>query len=129
MIEILQLSGYETRGFSSGEEALASVKKAQPDLILLDLKMNGKSGFDVAKELKSDPETEDIPVIIVSAFISDKDMVRLLEDCKLKRCLQKPVKPLNIIFQIEDVFSEINDGKGKNESSIYVGTIKKKIQV
>lgn len=105
--EMLQLSGYKTIGFLSGEAALVSVKKEKPDLILLDLKMNGKSGFDVVEELKADSETENIPIIIVAAFISDKDSDYLIKDCKVKKCIQKPIKPLDIVTEIETTFAEM----------------------
>ena len=51
----------------SGEKLLLSIKKLKPDLILLDIFMPGLSGYDVIKELKADPETEDIPVIFLTA--------------------------------------------------------------
>jgi CheY-like chemotaxis protein len=52
---------------SSGQEALAKVAAETPDLILLDIMMPRMSGFEVCKKLKSDPETKDIPIIMVTA--------------------------------------------------------------
>lgn len=47
----------------NGTEALAQVKKEKPDLVLLDVMMPDISGFDVAKQMKADPEMSDIPII------------------------------------------------------------------
>ena len=50
----------------SGEKLLLLLRNTKPDLILLDVEMPGMSGYDVIKELKADPETEDIPVIFLT---------------------------------------------------------------
>jgi DNA-binding response OmpR family regulator len=62
----------ENEGFicltaSDGEEALEVARREKPDLILLDIMMPKKDGFEVCKELKSDPETKHIPVVMLSA--------------------------------------------------------------
>lgn len=62
---------FEDNGFvvsiaSDGDEAFPLIKNTKPDIILLDLILPGKSGFDVLKEVKSDKDTMMIPVIILS---------------------------------------------------------------
>lgn len=57
----------------NGDEALQQVKRERPRLILLDLMMPRMSGFHVLSQLSSDPETADIPVIVVSAFAKEQD--------------------------------------------------------
>ncbi|MCP4755294.1 MAG: response regulator [Proteobacteria bacterium] len=52
----------------NGENALKSVQSKRPDLILLDIMMPGMDGFEVCRRLKADPETEDIPIIFVTAM-------------------------------------------------------------
>ncbi len=63
----LTMKGYRVIEASNGEEAIKLVKKYLPDLITLDVIMPDMNGFDVASELKSYPETRNIPIIIVSA--------------------------------------------------------------
>ena len=58
--------GFEVKAAYSAEEAETILKKFRPDIILLDLLLPQKSGFDMLKELKSNPETKSISVIIVS---------------------------------------------------------------
>ena len=63
---ILNWEGYLTQTAASGEEALASVAAAPPDLVLLDLILPGLSGCEVAIQMKANPDTEQIPVIVLS---------------------------------------------------------------
>ncbi len=61
-------SGCKVLEASNGEEALEIIKKEKPDIVLLDIIMPGMLGFEVCKRIKRDPETADIPVIIVTAL-------------------------------------------------------------
>lgn len=51
---------------TNGEEGIAKIKSLKPDIVLLDLFMNTVSGFDVLKEIRNDPEVQDIPVIVLT---------------------------------------------------------------
>ena len=57
-----------------GEEGLRKVYSEKPDLILLDLMLPKKSGFEILKEIKLDPEVKDIPVIILSNLAQEKEI-------------------------------------------------------
>jgi CheY-like chemotaxis protein len=59
---------------SGGQEALDSVARSKPDLILLDLMMPGIDGYEVIRRLKSNPETADIRIIILTALTSGEDV-------------------------------------------------------
>lgn len=63
----------------NGEQALESCRKSLPDLILLDVHMEGLDGYEVCRRLKKDPETHDIPVIFVTAQGAEEDEVLGLE--------------------------------------------------
>lgn len=104
--EMLKLSGYETEKYKTGDEALSVLNDRKPCLILLDLKMEGKSGFEVAETLHNNPCTADIPVIVMSAFCTDQHCEKLTKDYGVRRCLSKPIKPLEVISEIEAVFLE-----------------------
>jgi twitching motility two-component system response regulator PilH len=58
---------------SSGNEALEGARKHRPSLIFLDVVMPGTSGFSVCRELKKDPTTAGIPVVLVTTKSSDSD--------------------------------------------------------
>ncbi|MEG1562505.1 MAG: response regulator [Bacteroides sp.] len=61
---------------NNGHHALEQVKKEKPDLVLLDVMMPGMNGFEVALELKANPETVEIPIIFLTALNSTADIVK-----------------------------------------------------
>lgn len=70
---VLEEKGYTVLPLGNCDEVQDLVHKEKPDLILMDLWMPGKGGEQVTKELKSDPDTASIPIIIVSASKNTKD--------------------------------------------------------
>jgi len=60
--------GHQVIQAADGREALQQVQSIQPDLILLDVMMPEMDGFEVCRQLKSDPKTRGIPVIIITAL-------------------------------------------------------------
>ncbi|MCD6165728.1 PleD family two-component system response regulator [bacterium] len=75
----LTTAGYEVIEAKSGQEALQKVRDEKPDLILLDVMMPKMSGYEVCKILKNDPETQFIPIIMVTALTSVEDKIRGIE--------------------------------------------------
>jgi two-component system phosphate regulon response regulator PhoB len=65
---ILEEQGFDHQVARNGVEAISAVWKNRPDLVLLDIMMPRKSGIHVLREMKSDPELEDIPVIVVTGM-------------------------------------------------------------
>ncbi|MGC9348794.1 MAG: response regulator, partial [Anaerolineae bacterium] len=78
LTHILDMEGYHARPVTSGAEALAEIADAAPDLILLDVMMPEMSGFEFAAKLKANPETENIPIIFISALNDEESKVRAL---------------------------------------------------
>ena len=75
----LAKEGIESELVSNGNEALNAVKANRPGLILLDLIMPGKDGFETLAELKADKATENIPVIVLSNLSQAEDIKRILD--------------------------------------------------
>lgn len=73
---LLKNEKYRTVTAGNGTEALKAVEQEPVDLILLDVMMPDISGFDVAKQLKSDPKYKDIPIIFLTALNSTADIVK-----------------------------------------------------
>ena len=103
--ETLVLSGYDLVAVNDATMALDLANSARPDVILLDLKMPQKSGFQVADELRHLSDVSHIPIIAMSAYLKD-DYTSLLNICGIKKCLRKPFHPLDVIAQIEQVLLE-----------------------
>ncbi|MDJ1178596.1 response regulator [Roseofilum sp. BLCC_M91] len=77
--DFLDESGFEVRVARDGESALEKVNYAPPDLILLDVMMPGIDGFEACKRLKSNLDTEEIPIIFMTALSDTVDKVKGLE--------------------------------------------------
>ena len=88
--KILQRYNFRIRTADSGVKALEEVAAEKPDLILLDILMPGIDGFEVLSRLKADWNTKDIPVIILSALNTNKDIVRAYE-MGAKDYITKPI--------------------------------------
>ena len=70
----LSRAGFDITMAIDGNEAIAFAKEGLPDIILLDLIMPEKNGFEALEELKKMPETKDIPVIVLSNLGQDTDI-------------------------------------------------------
>lgn len=75
----LAKEGYEVVLATNGQEAMNFVKQRKPDLILLDLIMPVKDGFETLKELKADPELKGIKIIILSNLSQEEDKQKVIE--------------------------------------------------
>jgi len=76
--QFLEKEGYQTKSALDGQIGLTLAKKFKPDLILLDLILPKKDGFEVLKELKKDEATKDIPVIILTNLEGGTDVEKAL---------------------------------------------------
>lgn len=72
----LQTEGFETTIAIDGEEAIQKIIQEKPDIILLDLILPKKNGFEVLEEIKKDPYLSQIPVIVVSNLGQEIDIER-----------------------------------------------------
>lgn len=99
--EMLTLNGYTTASFTDGISALDQLEDVKPDVILLDLKLTGKSGFQVADEIKRIHTSRSIPIIAMTGFYTEKQHLLLMNICGIKTCLTKPLNPSDVIARIE----------------------------
>ncbi|MBX3016079.1 MAG: response regulator [Caldilineaceae bacterium] len=71
----LEAEGYEIVTAETGPEALEKIKSSQPDLVILDVKLPGMSGFEVCQQIRSDPTLGSLPVLMLSARIQVTDKI------------------------------------------------------
>ncbi len=100
----LERQGYEVITAFNGAECLAKVKEDRPDLIVLDVMMPEMTGFEVLDILKKDPETENIPVIMLTARAQDSDVLRGWQS-GVECYLTKPFNPMELIAFVKRIFS------------------------
>jgi len=86
----------------NGLDALDAVQKSKPDIILLDVMMPGIDGIEVCKRIKSNPETQHIPVVMVTALDQPEDRVKGLE-AGADDFLTKPVNDISLFCRIKSL--------------------------
>lgn len=90
----------------TGSNALGITRSSKPDLVLMDIQLDGMSGIDLIKQIKSSPDLKDIPIIAVSAFAMKHEEMKIRQSgCDLY--LAKPVA-------IEDFFNAVKKFIYKN---------------
>jgi twitching motility two-component system response regulator PilH len=99
---ILQKRGYVVVAVDSGEAAIEHCKVEAPDLILMDVVMSGRNGFQATRELTRDEATKHIPVIMLSGKDQPTDRVWGLRQ-GAKHYLTKPVDETELFATIADV--------------------------
>jgi CheY-like chemotaxis protein len=113
---LMEAEGYVALSVGSGEEALAHVARQRPDLILLDVMMPDMSGYDVAKILKADPATADIPLIMVTARVEPGARLAALES-GADHFLTKPVDQAELALTVHNLLRLKAYGSGPEGSS------------
>ena len=128
--QILDDHGYQYQVARNGVEAISAVRENRPELVLLDIMMPRKSGIHVIREIKTDPELKNIPVIVVTGLSevtgvdvhtgqeqsdgNDGDLVAhqlgsvlgdKIRDMRPDGLIEKPISPAVLIHQIQNLLS------------------------
>jgi DNA-binding response OmpR family regulator len=96
----LEQAGHEVRGFEDGASALADARKHRPDLAILDVVMPAMTGLEVCRELRKNPATADVPVIILTARAQQDDVTAGL-DAGATEYIVKPFSPRELDLRIK----------------------------
>ena len=117
----------ETIAASDGIEAMEIVGKCPPDLILLDIMMPQMSGFEVCKRLKNDPNTSDIPIIMVTALTEFGDIERGI-DSGTDDFISKPVNKLELLTRVKTMLKLKHLTDKLERTLAYLSEIEKQAQ-
>ena len=121
-IEVYTLvkTGFEAKGFADGISMLEALKTEKPELIVLDIMLPGKDGVDVLKEIRNNPETCKIPVIMATAKGTEMDKIQGL-DTGADDYLVKPFGMMEMISRIKAVLRRCEPDE--TEKELIVGEI------
>ena len=112
----LETDGYTVETANSAEEALQMNIKSF-DLLLLDVMMGGMSGFAMAKKLKADPETKDIPVVFLTARDTENDTVTGF-NLGADDYISKPFSIREVLVRIRAVLRRTAEKNGEQQSNV-----------
>jgi len=103
--EILAMSGYVPIVINDTFTAVDTIIQHKPDVILIELKMPHKNGFELTDAINRVFEAKRAPIIAMSSFFKD-EFRWLLDACGIKRWIKKPFQPLDVIWAIENEIEE-----------------------
>ena len=92
----LERNGYAVISAATGREAVERAREARPDIVLMDVMMPEMDGFEALRQLKADPVTASIPVVMMSAQSQDAAIIHGMEAGAI-HYLPKPVKPAELL--------------------------------
>lgn len=98
--ETLEEWGYTVLVALDGAQALRSAEAGQPDVILLDAVMPGMDGFEVARRLKAQPATQDIPILFMTGLTETEHLEAALA-CGACDYVTKPIKPREVLARMQ----------------------------
>ncbi len=101
---LLKSQGYEVREAASAPEGFESLKEKRPDLILMDIQLPGMDGLAATRELKRDPATRDIPVLIVTSYAMKGDEAKAFE-AGCSGYITKPIDKKSFLATVAKVLS------------------------
>ena len=119
----LDREGYHTLSANNGKKGLELVRQELPDLVILDLMMPELDGISVCKQLRADPQTKNIPVIILTAKSEEADRVLGLE-MGADDYVTKPFSPRELVARVRAVLRRSGAGGEDEVEIIEIGDIK-----
>lgn len=116
-----------TLAAEDGQEALDAIKENMPDLIILDVMMPVMSGFEVCKRLKNNPETADIPIIMVTALNEFGDIERAI-DVGTDDFLSKPINKWELLTRVKTMLKLKHLSDKLERTLAYLSEIESRVQ-
>lgn len=118
----LKTAEFQVMGFENAASFYKRMKEQQPDLILLDIMLPDEDGVSILKKLKSRPDTENIPVIMMTAKSSEYDKVLGL-DSGADDYITKPFGVMELISRVKAVIRRSDRSKGSAGEVLRIGEL------
>ncbi len=99
---ILTRAGWAVQTHSDGVDAVARVRESRPDVVILDVMLPGRSGFDILEELRADPATVGLPVLLLTAKGQTADRDRA-ERSGASRYMTKPFSNAEVLASVNEL--------------------------
>jgi DNA-binding response OmpR family regulator len=99
---ILSRDGWAVSLHADGNQAVEAVQSKRPNLVILDVMLPNKSGFDILKDLRDNVDTREVPVLMLTARGQNKDRM-LAEKLGVSRFMTKPFSNADILSAVQDL--------------------------
>ena len=103
--QLLAKTTYRLREAVDGEAGMASARESPPDLILMDIQLPKISGLEATRQLRSDPRTAAVPLIVITSFALSGDEQKA-RDAGATAYLAKPYSPRELLAKIREIVPE-----------------------
>src|ERR687887_210480 len=100
--DLLAAKGYEVSTAANGEQALESIARNPPDLVLLDIMMPGISGYEVCRKIRANPATALLPVVLATSLDPNQERVKGIE-AGADDFLPKPVNQPELFARVQSL--------------------------
>ncbi len=109
----LKIKGYDVLNVNDGLQALSKAKEFRPDIILLDIMLPGMNGLNILTELKADPQTTDMPIIMLTNYGSEDNVKKALESGAADYIMKYKILPSELADKIEVVLGSSTESDVK----------------
>ena len=117
----LERAGYRVATAGDGEQGLKCLFESRPDALVLDLMLPGHSGMEVLREVRGEPATRDLPVLVLSARSAEMDKLEGFEH-GADDYLTKPFSPRELVARVKALLRRTQPGK--NEGVVVAGPLR-----
>lgn len=93
---VLKRAGWTVQSVTDGDAVLNAVRRERPRVLVLDIMMPKRSGFEVLKQIRSEPATHDLPVLVLTAKGQQQDR-RVAEELGADRFITKPYSNVDVV--------------------------------
>lgn len=102
---ILSRDGWTVKTHSNGADAVEMVRKRKPDVVILDVMLPGKSGYDILRELREDPDWQRLPVLMLTARGQSKDR-EIAERAGCNAFMTKPFSNADVLETVRNLAAQ-----------------------
>jgi len=99
---LLSREGWRVETLANGASALEVIRKAMPDLVMLDVMLPGRSGFEILQDLRADPDLEALPVLMLTARGQSRDR-EMAERAGVSRFMTKPFSNAEMLDAVREL--------------------------
>lgn len=102
---VLQRAGWTVQSVTDGEAVMSAVRRMQPRILVLDIMMPKRSGFEVLKQIRADMATRELPVLVLTAKGQQQDK-RVAEELGADRFVTKPYSNADVVDAVRALLDE-----------------------